>query len=69
MSKLDKEIPDLVNSRFTGLVDAVQSGWFNQETGAANTSDFVTPSTVHAYSALEIGFIDFMGTKASAGSG
>ena len=31
MSKFDKKIPDAVPSRYAGLVDAVQSGWFNQE--------------------------------------
>jgi SAM-dependent methyltransferase len=33
MSKFDKQIPETVDSRYVGLVDAVHSGWFLQETG------------------------------------
>lgn len=32
MTPFDKEIPDEVPSRYTGLVDAVKSGWLNQDT-------------------------------------
>ena len=32
MSKFDKKIPETVDSRYVGLVDAVQSGWFLRET-------------------------------------
>lgn len=47
MGKFDKKIPETVPSRYAGLVDAVQSGWFNQESNelfrgfAISSSDVV----------------------------